>query len=259
MPEKRRQATSELEPLTEPPGPLCEHGAPDDAEGVILTPSYTCILGGAKVSVPLWHAVRDSLGVESPSIGYGATEASPGVTHLRPGLAPHEEGEIGHPLPGVSLRLFPGKGLEFTGPGVCLAILQAGRIKFPEKILLCDEVRAREDGVLIYEGRCDLTLNRGGQKFSLERIEEAIRGEMQLEAICVPVPDERLGEELGILVHSLERGESPQERRSKVYSLLERRFGQSFDPRRFLEVADVPLNGSAKVDRKRVAQLLSGT
>jgi len=32
MPEKRRQATSALEPLTEPPGPLCEHVAPDDAE-----------------------------------------------------------------------------------------------------------------------------------------------------------------------------------------------------------------------------------
>ena len=46
MPEKRRQATSELEPPTEPPGPLCEPGAPDAAEGVILTWARSPFQGG---------------------------------------------------------------------------------------------------------------------------------------------------------------------------------------------------------------------
>ena len=46
MPEKRRQATSELEPLTEPSGPLREPGAPDDAEGVILTRARSPFQGG---------------------------------------------------------------------------------------------------------------------------------------------------------------------------------------------------------------------
>ncbi len=48
MPEKRRQATSELEPPTEPPGPLCEPGAPDAAEGVILTWARSPFQGGLR-------------------------------------------------------------------------------------------------------------------------------------------------------------------------------------------------------------------
>ena len=222
------------------------------SQNVTLEPSYSCIVGGAKVFVSLWHEIRDTLKVEAPSIGYGATEASPGVTHQNPGQAPLEAGEIGTVIPGISTRIFPGEGLEFSGPNVCLAIVHEGKIEFPQQILLRDDIRARSDGVLIYAGRTDLVLNRGGQKFSLEGMEEKIRKEVGIEALCVIVPHERLGEELGILV----QGPPVLERKMNIYSFLQKEFGQAFDRRQFIAVERFPLNESLKVDRKRGTQLL---
>lgn len=228
------------------------------AEGAALAPSYSCILGGAKVSVPLWYSVRDTLHIEAPSIGYGATEACPGVSHQPPGFAPKEEGEIGHPIPGVYLRFLSDKGLEFTGPNVCLAILQGDHIEFPEKILLHDQIRYRADGILIYEGRTDLMLNRGGHKFSLEKIEDLLRTKGGVESVCVPVPDERLGEELGILIRAQEGIEiSDRQQKERLYALLKSELGQAFGQNHFARIDSLPLNGSAKVDRKRVALVLA--
>jgi len=221
------------------------------SERVALEPSYSCIIGGAKVFVSLWREIRDSLKIEAPTIGYGATEACPGVTHQSPGLMPLETGEIGTVIPGVSVMLKPGEGLEFSGPGVCLAIIEKGSIEFPKKILLRDDVRLRDDGILIYEGRTDLVLNRGGMKFSLERMEEKIRHEVGVEALCVPVPHERLGEELGILV----QGARLQFNKTDIYAVLQKEFGQKFDGERFKEVERFPLNESLKIDRKRSAEL----
>ena len=219
------------------------------SKGIELVPSYSCIVGGAKVSAPLWYLIRDALHIEAPSVGYRASEACPGVTHQSPGEEPRESGEIGRAIPGVSTRIVPGEGFEFSGANVCMAIVQDGRIEFPKQILLRDEIRCREDGVLIYEGRTDLVLNRGGQKFSLERIEETIRGEIDIETICVTLPDDRLGEELGILVRE-------RSKKASIYSLLQKEFGQSFDPTRYIEVEQFPLNESLKIDRKRGTQLL---
>lgn len=222
------------------------------SQKVAIEPSYSCIVGGAKVLVSLWHEIRDTLKIKAPSIGYGATEACPGVTHQTPGKAPLEAGEIGTVIPGMSVKLAPGEGLEFSGPNVCLAIIQKKAIEFPKAILLRDDVRRRNDGVLIYGGRTDLVLNRGGMKFSLESIEEKIRKEVGIEALCVTVPHERLGEELGILV----QGSLLQEKKINIYSLLQKEFGQAFDRSQFIEVEQFPVNESLKFDRKRGAQLL---
>jgi acyl-CoA synthetase (AMP-forming)/AMP-acid ligase II len=222
---------------------------------LVISPTYSCILGGAKVSVSIWHAIRDSLQIEAPSIGYGASEASPGITHLAPGRAPTEEGEIGQPLPGVSLQLVPQEGLEFRGPNVCLAIIQDGKIEFPKKILLKDRIRQRADGILIYEGRSDLLLNRGGIKFSLERIEAVLRETMRLETVCVALPDVRLGEELGVLISPSPDDEASTDRNERMRLLLLNEFGCAFDSKRFIEAPHLPLNHCFKIDRKESARL----
>lgn len=61
------------------------------------------VCGGARVSPELWQQFQNKLGIEYPSIGYGATEACPGLTHLAPGVAPQESGDIGHWLKGVEV------------------------------------------------------------------------------------------------------------------------------------------------------------
>lgn len=216
-------------------------------------PSYSAIVGGARVSRDLWLRIREELAIEMPSIGYGATEAAPGVLHHPPGREPIEDGEIGFVLPEVRVELRPGKGLEFDGPNRCLAVIDEGTTSFPRRILLSDDVRRREDGMHVCHGRTELILNRGGRKFALEAMEEAIRRELSLEVLCVGLPDPRLGEELGILLRTSARCEQARER---IFALLRNIFHSRFDPTRFTTVDDFPVNENFKPDRRAGALLL---
>ncbi len=162
--------------------------------------SYSCIIGGAPTSVRLWHEVQDVLRIEAPSIGYGCTEASPGLTHLAPGVPPTQDGEIGVPLPRVDLRLLPDLGIEFSGPNACLAVVEGETLTFPSCISIADVLEERSDGCLLFRGRADHMLNRGGTKYSLEDIERVIQSALGAEALCVAVPDLRLGEDLAVVV-----------------------------------------------------------
>ncbi len=219
-------------------------------------PSYASIVGGARVTAKLWRIMRDELLISAPSIGYGATEAAPGVTHQRPGVEPTEDGEIGEPLPHLVTSIRPGEGVEFYGPATCLAIVSAAGVEFPHTILLKDNVRTRADGRWVYEGRLDLTLNRGGQKFSLEHIEEKLKTAFGFEALCVPVPHGRLGEDLGILLKGIPSNEISHQRRL-VGEYLRGALKTQFELGGFLCVDDFPINANAKTDRKASAQLLT--
>ncbi|MBC7691971.1 MAG: AMP-binding protein [Methylotenera sp.] len=219
-----------------------------------LQPSYTSVSGGAKTSVSLWKSMRDELKIESPSIGYGASEAAPAMTHLPPGRMPTEDGEVGFAIPGVSLEIQPEKGVEFTGPNVCLAVIQGGKIEFPEKILIRDELTQREsDRVLIYKGRHELLLNRGGAKFSLEKIQEILSTSFNCEIACVAITDTRLGEELGVLFkfssdHKMDR--------RKISEVLKENFGSTFAPQYFVQIPEMPLNPNGKVSRHECERIV---
>jgi acyl-CoA synthetase (AMP-forming)/AMP-acid ligase II len=217
-----------------------------------VRPTYTAIVGAAKVSVSLWQDLRTKLKIENPSVGYGATEASPGITHLPPGQEPKEDGEVGFALPHLKVELKEGEGVLFSGPSVCLAILQGGVLHFPHEILIEDNLKVRSDGVLIYQGRTGLLLNRGGEKFSLEQLESSLKERLQVEALCVSVPDERLGEELGIVARA------PAEKTS-IYKFLKEEFLRDFNPQYFTSVSDLPVNASAKLDRFQGLHLLQSS
>ncbi len=203
--------------------------------------TYSSIIGAAKVERALWLSLRDILMIHSPSIGYGATEASPGITHLPPGKEPLEDGEVGEFLPHLKCELLPDEGVQFEGPSVCLAVIHANGIEFPQKILIPDHLERRKDQQLVYRGRYELFINRGGEKFYSEQIESFIREKAGVEVICVSVPDPRLGEEIGLLA----KGEISPE---PIYQLLNDRWGREFN-RNWMTVNDFPLNGSFKVDR----------
>lgn len=220
------------------------------AAGAKLAPSYSCILGGARVSASLWRQTRDTLAIEAPSIGYGCTEASPGITHLPAGHEPLEDGEIGFVLGGMRLQIISGEGAEFSGGNLCLAIIQDGKLEFPTSVLIRDRLQARpSDGALVHQGRTDLVLNRGGAKYSLELFEEALLRETGLSAVCVPLPDERLGEELGVLLQGVRLLEP-------VQRLLRERFGIAILAANVASTERLPLNASLKFDRPSSARLI---
>lgn len=209
--------------------------------------SYSSIIGGAPVTKALWLQMQERLNIEYPSIGYGASELSPGATHLPPGWVPRADHEIGLPLPNVTLDIHPGRGIRVRGDNTCLAIFQNGEVHFPEEVWLRDEVKQREDGVLIFSNRTDLLLNRGGEKYSFEEIERLLWCELRLEAVALGVSDERLGEELALLVKG-------DEHHSAAYTALKNTFGRDFNPSLYFSVSEFPLGASHKIDRSACRQ-----
>lgn len=214
-----------------------------------VNPSYSSICGGASVSRKLWLDQRDILRIHRPSIGYGASEASPGVTHLAPGIEPLVDGEIGSPLPGVEVQIIPEHGFEFSGPNMCLAYVENKKLNFPKTILLADWVEKTQNG-FAFRGRYSAILNRGGQKFSLERIEVFLKAKLSLDCIAVGVPEGRLGEELGVLVRGRKFNAD------LVKGEIENEFGFSADHILINSIPDLPLNQNFKPDRHRAKVLL---
>ncbi len=212
-----------------------------------LTPSYTCILGGAVVQPKLWMDVQRDLKIEAPSIGYGCTEASPGITHLPPGIMPEIEGEIGTPLPSLSCTIST-RGVCIQGPALCLAVLQGTKIEFPQRLWIRDQVRIGVNRSWQYLGRLDLTLNRGGLKFSLEAIERDLFESTKLAVVASAVRDTRLGEDLALTVVGADSA------MPAIDQILQSRWGLQLPRERIRFVEQFPLNECSKLDRKTIAR-----
>lgn len=163
--------------------------------------TYSAIIGGASATKKLWEDLKEKLNVDSPSVGYGASEASPGIMHLPPGVVPSQDGEIGYLLDGVVLNQINEKGFTFSGPMVCKAIWDENGIKLPTQVFLNDLlIKNKETDRYVFNGRTDFLVNRGGLKYSLEIIEGKVSSELSCKCVAVSIFDERLGEDVGIVI-----------------------------------------------------------
>lgn len=221
--------------------------------------SYTAIIGGARATKELWRQLRSDLKIAEPSVGYGATEASPGVTHLPPGVEPAEDGDIGYALEGVRVEVEPEKGVWFEGANVCLAILENENFRHAERIFLKDHLierpvvgQSRAKSRFTFVGRTDLLVNRGGLKFSLEAIEGTLASRWGCKVMAVAVYDPRLGEDIGVLFQSgVVRPEDMQKTLREEFSL-------NLDLENIL-TTEIPLNANGKFDRKEALKFLLKT
>ncbi len=218
---------------------------------VPIHPSYSCIVGGASASKELWRSIRDELLVEAPSIGYGCTEASPGITHLRAGKEPSEYGEIGFPLGSITSTIVPQMGVKISGDSLCLAIIENNEVYFPQELFIRDDIRVRDDGTWIYNNRLDLVINRGGVKYSLETIETAINTETGVSAIALGIPDRRLGQELVVAIQRDDLNAN-HELKIKIAAIVGAKFGLRLSNSHISVVSKFPLNESAKIDRLKI-------
>jgi acyl-CoA synthetase (AMP-forming)/AMP-acid ligase II len=218
--------------------------------GVNPEPSYSCIMGGASVAQTLWHDAREELKIEAPSIGYGCTEASPGITHLAPGVPPTTDSEIGYPLGSITSKISK-RGVNIEGESLCLAIVQDGKIEFPKKICIRDQIEVDTRGSWHFLGRLDLTLNRGGVKYSLEAIERDLASSTRVPVVTAAVKDARLGQDLAIAVVG---EQDSQALRVQVEEILSSRWGLRLNPARLRFMSDLPLNECAKLDRRRLEE-----
>jgi predicted hotdog family 3-hydroxylacyl-ACP dehydratase len=222
-------------------------------QGQTLHPSYTAIVGGAPVSRQLWLALRSDLQIEAPSIGYGASEASPGLTHLPPGFEPATDGEIGMPLAGVDIKLSEGSGLTFRGPNSCLATFDGAELDFSNERFLADDIEVIEGGRWRFRGRFDLVINRGGQKIALDMVEQRLKAEVGLDLVASQLEDQRLGQDMGVLVLFEKDHSEFVAVRNRILNFLSTEFGLSISPSHIVAAPTIPVSANLKYDRRQIS------
>ncbi|NQZ18140.1 MAG: hypothetical protein HRT44_02615 [Bdellovibrionales bacterium] len=135
-----------------------------------------------------------------------------------------------------------------------MATLQNGQWETPTDYLLPDIIDIREsDGTWIYKARAKWFINRGGEKFSLEKIEQDVLKETGIEVLGFPIKDQRLGEELGLVIQCHPDEFSHQ--KEKVFFCLKRIYLREFNPEMALPVDEIPRNESQKKDRKKSLEI----
>ena len=135
-----------------------------------------------------------------------------------------------------------------------MATLQNQKWETPTDYLLPDIIDIREsDGTWIYKARAKWFINRGGEKFSLEKIEQDILKETGIEILGFPLKDQRLGEELGLVIQSSTTEFA--DRRKQVFSCLKRIYLRDFNSEMALPLDEIPKNESQKKDRKKSLEI----
>ncbi len=232
--------------------------------------SLRFVLAGAeKLPERIAQAFEDKFGVR-PLEGFGCTECGPVVAVNAPSFRAagfHQigwkRGTVGHPLPGMSVRIVnpatgeplpPGEAglLWVRGPNV-----MQGYLGMPEKTAEVlrdgwyntgDIVAMDDDGFLVISGRLSRFSKIAGEMVPHGRVEEKLHelaGATEQALVVMAVPDEKKGERL-VVLHTLDD--------DALARCLER-LGESDlpplwrpRPNQFFRVESLPYLGTGKLD-----------
>jgi O-succinylbenzoic acid--CoA ligase len=218
-------------------------------------PGGCLLVGGAHAPPELVErAVEAGLPV---ALTYGLSEASSQVATAPPGLVRRKPGTVGHPLPGVELRLGPGGEIRVRGPTVSPGYLTPGPegapvlepVAGPDGWLSTGDLGAvDEEGHLRVRGRRSARIVSGGVTVDPGEVERVLREHPRVaEAAVVGLPDETWGERVAALVvptGPLEEGELDRWARARL--------SPGWIPRRYRFREALPRNATGKVDREAV-------
>jgi acyl-[acyl-carrier-protein]-phospholipid O-acyltransferase/long-chain-fatty-acid--[acyl-carrier-protein] ligase len=246
--------------------------APEDFASLRLA-----IVGAEKLKPELAEAFREKFGRDLYE-GYGCTELSPVVSVGTPDFRSGElkqvgqkAGTVGHPIPGVAVRvvnpdtfadLLPGHEgmLLVQGPGVML-----GYLGEPEKTrqvmsedgwyITGDIARLEEDGFITITDRVTRFSKIGGEMVPHLYVEDTLHrvlGNVETTFTVTSLPDEQKGEKLVVLHTRLDVPVDELLKRLRASGLP-----NLWVPRKenFLQVESLPLLGSGKLDLKQVKEI----
>ena len=234
------------------------------------------IVGAEKLSTRLAQAFEEEFGIR-PLEGYGCTECAPVVAvNCREYRAPGfrqvgaKRGKIGHPLPGVSVKIVNPDTMEPVPLGQTGLLLvrgpniMQGYLNKPEKTaevihdgwyITGDIASLDEDGFLTMSDRLSRFSKIGGEMVPHLKIEDKLHeivGSIEQTFAVTAVPDERKGERLAVL-HTL-----PDDK----LTLVLRRFSDEDlpalwkpRPNQFYRVDSLPYLGTGKIDLGKVRQI----
>lgn len=236
------------------------------------------VVGAEKMPVPLADAFEKKFGIR-PVEGYGATELAPvAAVNIPPNRSrttatDWREGSIGLPLPGVKARIVDPESradlpagtdgmLEVRGPNLMCGYLdddaKTAEVVKDGWYVTGDIAHIDTEGFIHITGRQSRFSKIGGEMVPHLRVEEEIQAfladedEEELLAVVTAVPDEKKGEKL-IVVH-LPIDKTPDE---VIEALRGRGLPNLWIPSAdsFMEVPELPLLGSGKLDLKGLAEV----
>src|SRR5579863_543847 len=234
------------------------------------------VVGAEKLPERLAIAFEDRFGIR-PLEGYGATECSPVVAvNTRDFRAPGfrqvgaKRGRIGHPLPGISIRIVDPETFEPVPVGSSGLMLvrgpnvMKGYLNKPEKTaevlrdgwyVTGDIAAADEDGFLAITDRMSRFSKIGGEMVPHIKLEEKLHElaeSTDQQFVVTGVPDARKGERL-VVLHTL----SPDELKPLLDRMAETGLPNLWTPRgnQFFHVEELPHLGSGKLDLRRVHEV----
>jgi len=234
------------------------------------------VTGAEKLKTRVADAFEKRFG-SRPREGYGTTELSPVVGFNTPdvtieGLAQvgTKDGSIGHPIPGVALKIVDpstGEALGLHEDGLVLVKgpnVMHGYLKDPERTAEAlqdgwyntgDIGHIDEDGFLFLVDRLSRFSKIGGEMIPHLAVEEAIMdglGAVNSVAAVTAVPDERKGEQL-VVLYTEDAGDPDTLRRI----MRECDLPNLWKPRNenFLKIDSMPTLGSGKLDVKQLKDI----
>jgi acyl-[acyl-carrier-protein]-phospholipid O-acyltransferase / long-chain-fatty-acid--[acyl-carrier-protein] ligase len=234
------------------------------------------VAGAEKLPERLALAFEERFGIR-PLEGYGATECSPVVAvNARDSRAPDflqvgaKRGCIGHPLPGVSVRIVnpeTREPLPAGTPGLLLVrgpnVMQ-GYLGKPEKTaevvqdgwyVTGDIAAEDEDGFLTITDRLSRFSKIGGEMVPHIKIEERLHelaGATEQRFVVTAVPNGKKGERL-VVLHTL----APDELKVVLEKLPQSGLPNLWIPRpnQFFSIEEFPHLGTGKLDLRRIREL----
>ena len=221
-------------------------------------------MGSAPITQSLIDQVRKTFPKAQISNGYGTTEAGPVVFGPHPKGIAQPELSTGYPHPDVALRLVR-DGREVQDEGVlemkCGALMTHYH-KLPEVTAKAmtpdgyyrtgDVFRRDENGFFFFVGRADDMFVCGGENIYPGEVEKMLERHPAIhQAAVLPVPDELKGHKpIAFVVKA--PGAELDEQAVKSYALAHAPAYQH--PRRVLFVAEMPLAGTNKIDKRVLAR-----
>ena len=241
-----------------------------------LTSLRLVMTGAEKLKARVADAFEKRFGMR-PLEGYGATELSPVASANLPDVAVGgvlhvgtKEGSIGHPVPGVAVKICdpdteedlpPGEEgvLMVRGPNVMMGYL--GNPDMTSEVLrggwynTGDIARIDEDGFVHILDRMSRYSKLGGEMVPHLAVEEKLidaLGATGQVLVVTGAPDERKGEQL-VVLYTDEAGDAA----ALQHIVKESALPNLWKPRKdnFFPVASMPTLGSGKLDLKRIRQI----
>jgi acyl-CoA synthetase (AMP-forming)/AMP-acid ligase II len=225
--------------------------------------------GGARMPLPVLEKALSLFPDVAFVNAYGLTETSSTIAVLGPEdhrrAATGDEaararlGSVGHPLPGVEVRVVTDDGADaatgergelwLRGPQI-VAVGAGAAVNSGGWFVTGDLAALDESGYLYVHGRRDDTIIRGGENIAPGEVEDALIRHPDVTAACVVgLPDTEWGERIEAAVVA-RQGSSPDP--AELAAWLRDRIGSLKAPERIHVVDALPMTPTGKIIRRQV-------